>query len=296
LEAGFNPPLAGALRDPEAAAARRRYLTTRVVIYGILVLFALIYALPAWLVISGAFRTPADVALHGRIAFPASFSFEPFVRAWTKACVTGRCQGIQQNFYNSLMMVIPSTIISTALGAITGYVLSKWKFPGADFLFLIIVAGVFIPGQTTLLPWAWIVGQVGLANNVIALVIIHSVQTLCFSTLFCRNFYTGLPDELIKAGQVDGAGFWRIYRKIVLPISPPILIVTVIWQFTTIWNEYLFGMVFTSGSQQPITAAVQGVGTGSSAAAVLIAAGPPMLIYLFGGRFFIRGLTQGAIK
>jgi glucose/mannose transport system permease protein len=193
-------------------------------------------------------------------------------------------------------MVIPATIISTAVGAMAGYVLSKWRFRGSNVIFLMIVAGVFIPSQTTLLPWAWIVGKVGLANNVLALIIIHSVQTLCFSTLFCRNFYAGVPDELIKAGQVDGAGFWRIYLKVILPISPPILIVTVIWQFTSIWNEYLFGMVFTSGSQQPITAAVMGVGSGSSAAAVMIAAGPPILIYLFGGRFFIRGLTQGAIK
>jgi glucose/mannose transport system permease protein len=286
----------GAVRDPEAAVARRRYLTGRVAVYGILVLFALIYAFPAYLVISGAFRTPADVAHYGRISLPTSFSFEPWVRAWTKVCVTGRCNGIQQNFYNSLMMVIPSTVFSTAIGAIAGYVLSKWRFRGSNFIFLMIIAGVFIPSQTTLLPWAWIVGKVGLANNVFALVIIHTVQTICFSTLFCRNFYVGVPDELIKAGQVDGAGFWRIYRKIILPLSPPILIVTVIWQFTTIWNEYLFGMVFTSGSQQPITAAVMGVGTGSSAAAVLISAGPPILIYLFGGRFFIRGLTQGAIK
>jgi glucose/mannose transport system permease protein len=296
VEAGFNPALVGAVRDPEAAVARRRYLIGRVTIYGLLLLFALVYAFPAYLVISGAFRTPADVAQYGRISLPTSFSFEPWIRAWTKACVTGRCQGIQQNFYNSLMMAIPATAISTLVGALTGYVLSKWRFRGANFIFLMIVAGVFIPGQTTLLPWAWIVGKVGLANNVLALIIIHSVQTLCFSTLFCRNFYVGVPDELIKAGQVDGAGFWRIYFKVILPLSPPILIVTVIWQFTTIWNEYLFGMVFTSGSQQPITAAVMGVGTGSSAAAVLIAAGPPILIYLFGGRFFIRGLTQGAIK
>ena len=131
------------------------------------------------------------MALHGRISFPTSFSFEPWVRAWTKACVTGRCQGIQQNFYNSLMMVIPATIFSTGIGAMAGYVLSKWRFRGSDFIFLMIVAGVFIPSQTTLLPWAWIVGKVGLANNVMALVIIHTVQTICFSTLFCRNFYVG---------------------------------------------------------------------------------------------------------
>jgi len=296
VEAGFGSSLAGAVRDPEAARARRRYLMTRVVIYGLLGLFAAIYLFPALLVVSNAFRSPAEVAQHGRIAFPQSFSLEPWIRAWTRVCVTGRCNGIQQNFYNSLLIAVPATAISTALGAVTGYVLSKWRFRSSEFIFLMIILGVFIPGQTTLLPWAWIMGKVGLANNVIGLIIIHSVQSICFSTLFCRNFYASVPDELIKAGQVDGAGFWRIYLRVILPLSLPILIVTVIWQFTTIWNEYLFGMVFTSGSQQPITAAVMGVGTGSSAAAVMIAAGPPILIYLLGGRFFIRGLTQGAIK
>ena len=296
MEAGFNPALTGAVRDPEAAAAQRRYLLGRIVIYGLLCLFAAIYLFPALLVITNAFRTPAEVAAHGRIAFPQSFSFDPWVRAWTKACVTGRCQGIQQNFYNSLIMVIPATLFSTAIGALAGYVLSKWRFRGSNFIFLMIVFGVFMPAQTTLLPWAWIIGKLGLSNNVVGLIIIHSIMGISFATLFCRNFYVAIPDEVIKAAQVDGAGFWRIFAKVILPLSPPVLIVTVIWQFTSIWNEYLFGMVFTSGKQQPITAAVMGVGTGSSAAAVLIAAGPPILIYLLGGRFFVRGLTQGAIK
>jgi len=139
---------------------------------------------------------------------------------------------------------------------------------------------------------------------VLGLIIIHSVQTLCFSTLFCRNFYIGVPDELIKAGQVDGAGFWRIYWKVIFPLSPPILIVTVIWQFTGIWNEFLFGVIFTSGNQQPITAALVALGANGlsvhaynvASAAVLIGALPPLLVYFLGGKYFVRGLTQGAIK
>lgn len=296
MEAGFNPALMGALRDPEAAAAQRRYILNRVVIYGLLCLFAAIYLFPALLVLSNAFRNPAEVAAHGRIAIPQSFSVEPWIRAWTSVCVTGRCNGIQQNFYNSLLMVIPATLFSTMLGAIAGYVLSKWRFRHSEFVYLMIIFGVFMPAQTTLLPWAWIIGKLGLSNNVLGLIMIHSIQGVSFATLFCRNFYAGIPDEVIKAAQVDGAGFWRIFLKVILPLSPPVLAVTVIWQFTSIWNEYLYGMVFTSGKQQPITAAVMGVGTGSSAAAVLIAAGPPILIYLLGGRFFVRGLTQGAIK
>jgi glucose/mannose transport system permease protein len=167
-----------------------------------------------------------------------------------------------------------------------------------------MLLGVFMPGQISLMPWAFILGKLGLSNSVIGLVLVHCVQGLSFTTLFCRNYYISVPDDLIKAARIDGAGFWRIFRKIILPLSPPILIVTVIWQFTGIWNEYLFGVVFTSGTQQPITAALVALtagGTTASAydvmsAAVLIGALPPLLVYFVGGKYFVRGLTQGAIK
>jgi glucose/mannose transport system permease protein len=154
------------------------------------------------------------------------------------------------------------------------------------------------------MPWAFILGKLGLSNSVVGLVLVHCVQGLSFTTLFCRNYYISVPDDLIKAARIDGAGFWRIFWKIILPLSPPILIVTVIWQFTGIWNEYLFGVVFTSGAQQPITAALVALtagGTTASAydvmsAAVLIGALPPLLVYFLGGKYFVRGLTQGAIK
>jgi glucose/mannose transport system permease protein len=161
-----------------------------------------------------------------------------------------------------------------------------------------------MPGQITLLPWAWLIGKLGLSNTIAALVLIHTVQGLSFTTLFCRNYYVNVPDDLVKAARIDGAGFWRIFRRIILPLSPPILIVTVIWQFTGIWNEFLFAVVFSSGRQQPITAALIALSAGGTtvrqldvlSAAVLIAAAPPLLVYFFGGRYFIRGLTQGAIK
>ena len=136
-----------------------------------------------------------------------------------------------------------------------GYILSKWRFRGSEVLFTCMLLGVFMPGQIALMPWAFILGKLGLTNTTAGLVLIHVVQGISFTTLFCRNFFVGIPDDLIKAARIDGAGFWRIFCKIVLPLSPPILIVTVIWQFTGIWNEFLFGVVFTSGAQQPITAA-----------------------------------------
>jgi glucose/mannose transport system permease protein len=243
-----------------------------------------------------SFRTPLDVRLYGRIAFPTNFSFDSWVRAWSQICVSGTCNGIAPNFWNSLKITIPATIVSTALGAINGYVLSKWRFPGADLVFAGMLFGVFLPPQITLLPWAWVIGQLGLSNSFYGLILIHSVMGLGFTTLFCRNFYAHIPDELIKAARIDGAGFWRIFVRILLPLSTPILIVSVIWQFTQIWNEYLYGVVFTSGTEQPITAALRGAGVGSSAATVVIAALPPLLVFALGGRYFARGLVQGALK
>ena len=158
------------------------------------------------------------------------------------------------------------------------------------------VLGVFMPRQITLLPWAWCWENSASPTTINGLILIHTVQGISFTTLFCRNYYAGIPDDLINAARIDGAGFWRIFASVVLPLSPPILIVTVIWQFTSIWNEFLYGVVFTSGNEQPVTAALLSVGAGGQSAAVMIAALPPLLLYLLGGRYFVRGLTQGAIK
>ena len=164
--------------------------------------------------------------------------------------------------------------------------------------------GVFMPGQMALMPWAFILGKLGLTNTTRPGARAHACKGFRFTTLFCRNYYLNIPDDLIKAARIDGAGFWRIFRKIILPLSPPILIVTVIWQFTGIWNEFLYAVVFSSGREQPITAALIALSANGTtvrnydvmSAAVLIGALPPLLIYFFGGRYFIRGLTQGAIK
>jgi glucose/mannose transport system permease protein len=290
--------------DPHAHAERLRQAVRRIAIYAFLGFFGLIYLLPLFVVISNSFRDLPEIARNGLIAFPHSFSLNAWSQAWAHYCVAGTCEGIKRNFYNSLMMTIPATVISTLLGAINGYVLSKWRFPGSETLFACMTLGVFMPGQIALLPWAFILGSVGLANSIYGLILVHVIQGISFTTLFCRNYYVSIPDDLIKAARIDGAGFWRIFYKIVLPISPPILIVTVIWQFTGIWNEYLFGVVFTGGRQQPITAALVALQTGQmnahpyniASCAVLIGAVPPLLIYFFGGKYFVRGLTQGAIK
>lgn len=290
--------------DPEAARARRRHAVSRVAVYGVLAVFALIYMLPLLVIIANSFRELPEIAANGLIAWPESFSVDAWIEAWSTYCIGGTCAGIQGNFMNSLAMTVPATVISTLLGALNGYVLSKWRFRGSEVLFTCMMLGVFIPGQISLMPWAFILGKLGLTNSTAGLVLVHVVQGISFTTLFCRNYYVNIPDDLIKAARIDGAGFWRIFRKIILPLSPPILIVTVIWQFTGIWNEYLFGVVFTSGREQPITAALVALTTNGTnvrvydvmSAAVLIGALPPLLIYFLGGKYFVRGLTQGAIK
>ena len=290
--------------DHEAGRAHRRHLISRIVIYGLLSVFALIYLIPLCVVVFNSFRTLPEISAHGLIAFPQTFRLDAWPQAWSEFCIGGQCNGMQRYFWNSVMMVVPATIISTAMGAITGYVLSKWKFRGSEIVFGMMLLGVFMPGQIALLPWAFILGKIGLANSVYGLVFVHCIQGLAFTTLFCRNYFVGIPDVLVKAARIDGAGFWRIFYRIILPISPPILIVTVIWQFTGIWNEYLFGVVLNSGANQPITSALVALALNGTtvrtydvmSAAVLIGALPPLLVYFFGGKYFVRGLTQGAIK
>jgi glucose/mannose transport system permease protein len=296
--------LIGPTEDLEAAAASRRRLISRIVIYGLLALLSVVYLVPLLVVFLNAFRSNAEIGAMGLISLPQSFHFAAWPQAWSEWCIGGQCEGMSRYFWNSVFMVVPATIISTMLGAINGYVLSKWRFPGSEIVFGCMLLGVFMPGQIALLPWAFLLGKIGLANSVYGLVLVHCIQGLSFTTLFFRNYYVGIPDDLIKAARIDGAGFWRIFWRIILPLSPPIIIVTVIWQFTGIWNEYLFGVVLNSGSNQPITAALVALSMSGTtvrtydvmSAAVMIAALPPLLVYFFGGKYFVRGLTQGAIK
>jgi glucose/mannose transport system permease protein len=293
-----------ATRDFDPLSTGRGGARARIVIYGPLTLFALYYLLPLVIIILNSLRDLPEIQRTGFLALPASASFQPWIDAWTSFCVGGICNGIAPFFYNSVWMVIPATIISTAIGAINGYILSKWRFRGSEWIFGFLTIGVFFPEQMVLLPWAGTLGYLGLTNTIWGLILVHCVQGVCFTTLFCRNYYINIPDDLIKAATIDGAGFWRIFYKIILPLSPPILIVTVIWQFTGIWNNFLIGVVFSSGDGQPITSALIALTAGGTgvryynveAAAVLIAALPPLLIYLVGGKYFVRGLTQGAVK
>ncbi len=277
---------------------------TRWLIYAVLIGFAGYTLVPLAVVILTSLRSEVEIGQVGVIGWPRDWAFDNYAEAWSGYCIAQTCQGIRPYLINSLVMVVPATILSTLLGAVAGYSIALWRFPGDTWLFGVMTLGVFLPEQMKLVPWVIVLRDLGLTNTIAGLVLIHVVQGLSFATLFCRNYYVAIPQDLLKAAKIDGAGYFRIFWRIVLPLSPPILIVTVIWQFTGIWNEFLYGVTFTTGTQQPVTAALIALSAsvsdapafGVQSAAVLLAALPTLLVYLFGGRYFLRGLTAGAVK
>jgi len=283
---------------------RDRLGLSRIAIHAALMLLAAFFLVPLLVVVLNSLRGSAAITHDGVIGLPRELLWSNFSRTWSSYCISQHCDGIEPYFWNSTRMVIPATIISTLLGALNGYSLSLWRFRGDTIVFGIMTLGVFLPEQMRLVPWVIVLRDLGLFNTITGLVLIHTVQGISFTTLFCRNYYISIPTDLLKAARIDGAGYFRIFWRIVLPLSPPILIVTVIWQFTGIWNEYLYGVTFSTGENQPITAALIALSArlseapqyGEQSAAVLIAAAPTLLIYLIGGRYFLRGLTAGAVK
>jgi len=277
---------------------------TRVIVYAVLIVLALLFLVPLGVVVVNSLRSSREIAATSLIGWPGHLIFSNYAQAWNKFCMAEHCWGIEPYMLNSLTLAIPATIISTLLGALAGYSISLWRFRGDQFVFGLVTLGIFLPEQMKLIPWVVVLRDLSLMNTIAGLILIHTVQGMSFTTLFCRNYYVGIPQDLLKAARIDGAGFFRIFWRIILPLSPPILIVTVIFQFTGIWNEFLYGVTFTSGGQQPVTAALIALSAaitsepmyGEQSAAVLIAALPTLLVYLFGGRYFLRGLTAGAVK
>jgi len=276
----------------------------RVLVYLVVWLVAAAYLAPLVVVVLNSLRSTEEIQQTSMIGWPREWAWRNYVVAWADFCVAQTCAGIRPYMLNSALVTIPATIISTLLGAVAGYAVALWRFRGDQWIYGVVTLGIFLPQQMRLLPWTIVLRDTGLTNTLTGLVMIHTIQGLSFTTLFCRNYYVAIPQELMRAARVDGAGFFRIFWRIVLPLSPPILIVTVIWQFTHIWNEFLYGVTFTTGQQQPVTAALIALTAavadapqhGIQSAAVMIAALPTLLVYLFGGRYFVRGLTAGAVK
>lgn len=276
----------------------------RSVIYTLLLLAALYFLLPLLVMLITSVKSLEEIRQGTLLSLPQAVTFDAWSKAWGTACTGVSCEGLKGYFWNSVQLVVPAVVISTLIGAVNGYVLTKWRFRGSNLFFGLLLIGTMIPFQVILLPMARTLGTLGLAGSLPGLMLVHIVYGLAFTTLFFRNFYVGIPDELVNAAKIDGAGFWLIFFRIILPLSVPIIVVSVIWQFTQIWNDFLFGVVYSAGDQQPITVALNNLVNTSTGvkeynvdmAAAIIAALPTLFVYVVAGKYFVRGLTAGAVK
>lgn len=282
----------------------RGHMLGRLLVYGLLLLAALYFLLPLLVMLITSFKTQEEIRSGTLLSLPAALNFDAWLKAWGTACTGVSCEGLKGYFWNSVQLVVPAVLISTMIGAFNGYVLTKWRFRGSNLFFGLLLIGTMIPFQVVLLPMARTLGALGLAGSLPGLMLVHIVYGLAFTTLFFRNFYVSIPDELVKAAKIDGAGFWLIFFRIILPLSTPIIVVSIIWQFTQIWNDFLFGVVYSAGDQQPITVALNNLVNTSTGvkeynvdmAAAIIAALPTLFVYVVAGKYFVRGLTAGAVK
>jgi glucose/mannose transport system permease protein len=265
----------------------------RSLLYILLVVMAAFYLMPIYVLLVTSFKSFQEVNLATMWALPSGIYVENFAAAFEK---------LAPNLYNSLSLSVTATILSAFLGSLNGYVLSKWKFRGSDFLFTAMLFGMFIPYQSILIPLVRSMQAIGLYGQLWGLVLAHVIYGIPITTLIFRNYYASVPTEMVEAAHIDGAGLLGIYRYVMLPLAIPSFVVVIIWQFTSIWNEFLFAVTLTSPNFWPVTVALQNL-AGSQIvewnvqmAGAFLAALPTLLIYVFLGRFFLRGLMAGALK
>ena len=287
----------------ERSASRKRTFY-RWLLFMVLGLFAIYYLAPLYVMIITSLKSMEEIRQGNLMTLPGEIMFDSWKTAWSGRDYDAGNVFLRPFFWNSIKMVVPAVAISTFFGALNGYALTKWRFRGDNLVFLLFLFGCFIPYQAILLPMARTLGLLGISNSISGLVLVHTVYGLSFTTLFFRNYYISIPDEMIKAARIDGAGFFKIFFKVLLPISAPIIVVTVIWQFTNIWNDFLFGSSFSFGEAAPIQVALNNMVLTSTSvkeynvdmAAAFIAGIPTLLVYVLAGKYFIRGLTAGSVK
>jgi glucose/mannose transport system permease protein len=275
----------------------------RMLIHLVLLLFALFYLLPFYVMAVNSVKPLEEITGGNMIALPQTWTVEPWRSAWSTAQIGVEPTGLRPYFLNSILMVVPAVAISTIIGALNGYILTKWRFKYDQIVFGLMLFSCFIPFQIVLIPMALVLGKMGLAGTVAGLVLVHVVYGIGFTTLYFRNYYAQFPTELVRAAQIDGAGFFRIFWRILLPVSGPIAVVSIIWQFTNIWNDFLFGVSF-GGTSQPMTVALNNLVQSSTGvkeynvhfAGAILAALPTLFVYVVAGRYFVRGLMAGSVK
>jgi glucose/mannose transport system permease protein len=286
--------LAAAPRSAVSSPVRRNNAVfMRVVKYALLLLFLCIVLMPAYVLFVTSFKGAGDASPSRAWELPTEWQLEGWKHAWeVLAPALGR----------TFSMVIPAALISAILGSMNGFVLSRWRFPGADLVFTLILFGMFIPYQAVMIPLVQLMQSLGVPSGVPSLIVLHVVYGLPITTLIFRNYYAGVPVELMEASRVDGAGMLRTFAWIVLPISMPAFVVVLMWQFTSAWNDYLFALFFSNSRNGPVTIALNFLASGqlqdysSSMAGALIASVPTLVVYILLGRYFVGGLMAGSVK
>ena len=277
---------------------------SRILIYVVLILFAFYYLLPLYVMLVNSLKPLDEIRGGGMLYLPSVWTLDPWRSAWSSAQIGVDPSGLKPYFWNSIAMVVPAVLLSTIFGSLNGYVLTKWQFKGHGIVFGLLLLSCFIPFQIVLIPMAKLLGVFGLAGTTSGLVLVHLVYGIGFTTLFFRNYYAAFPTEIVKAAQIDGAGFFRIFWRVLLPSSGPIIVVSVIWQFTNILNDFLFGASFADFDSTPITVALNNLVNSSTGvkeynvhfAGAILAALPTLVVYVVSGRYFVRGLMAGAVK
>ena len=306
--AQVEPVTAGISRDaavePRGPRPRKRLSRRNIFLYGTLILVAVYYLMPLYVMMVTSLKGMPEIRLGNIFAPPVEITFEPWVKAWATACTGLNCDGLSRGFWNSVRITVPSVVISIVIASLNGYALANWRFKGSEVFFTILIFGAFIPYQVMLYPVVILLRELGIYGTLWGLILVHTIFGMPILTLLFRNYFTSLPEELFKAARVDGAGFWGIYFKIMLPMSLPIFVVAIILQVTGIWNDFLFGVVFTKPELYPMTVqlnnivnSVQGVKEYNvNMAATILTGLVPLIVYFISGKLFVRGIAAGAVK
>lgn len=294
----------GSLSGPRGNRPRPLFSTRNIVLYGTLTLAAIYYLVPLYVMVVTSLKSMPEIRMGNIFSPPVEITFEPWVKAWAQACTGLNCDGLSRGFGNSVRITIPSVIISILIASINGYALANWRFKGMETFFTVLVIGAFIPYQVMIYPIVIVLREIGIYGTLSGLVIVHTIFGMPILTLLFRNYFASLPEELFKAARVDGAGFWNIYFRIMVPMSLPIFVVAMIIQITGIWNDFLFGVVFTRPEYYPMTVqlnnivnSVQGVKEYNvNMAATILTGLVPLIVYFVSGKLFVRGIAAGAVK
>lgn len=289
---------------PRGPKPRKTFSRRNIFLYGTLAFIAVYYAIPLYVMTVTSLKGMPEIRLGNIFSPPLEVTFAPWVKAWSQACTGLTCEGLSRGFWNSVQITVPSVIASIIVASINGYALANWRFKGANVFFTILIFGAFIPYQVMLYPLVIMLREIGIYGSLGGLVIVHTIFGMPILTLLFRNYFTSLPEELFKAARVDGAGFWGIYFRIMVPMSLPIFTVAVILQVTGIWNDFLFGIVYTGPENYPTTVQLNNIVNSTQGvqeynvnmAATIITGLVPLTIYFISGKLFVRGIAAGAVK